>query len=273
MNEIDTTSSHYKGKFNNIYEVQEKYPNGGVDGDYVDIAGWAHYWEADRGTWCVNEKRDEYWDELITQISSDMKVFGDKVTQEISDRKTGDTGLDNKISDEITARSTADAALQRLINTARTTGYRFMGVATPETNPGELSENVYYIATAAGKYSNFSTGITSATDTGSGIESLSVAAGEIAFLILNGCNTATAQAWRKKTIDVTDAVCKVVNSSMRGVEGGMAPLNREGVVPMDYLPVEAIRDNLMVSCTQDEYDAMVQAGTVKDDTYYNILEE
>ena len=29
----------------------------------------------------------------------------------------------------------------------------------------------------------------------------------------------------------------------------------------------------MVSCTQEDYDAMVKAGTVKDDTYYNILEE
>ena len=274
MSNIDTTSSHYKGKFNNIYEVQVKYPNGGVDGDYVDIAGWAHYWAADRGTWCVNEKRDEYWDELLTQISSDMKALSDKVTNETSDRKNGDEDLDKKISDERTARSDADSVLQKLIDSIRTTGYRFMGIATPETSPGELSENVFYIATAAGTYSNFSTGITAATNTGDGIESLSVSDGEIAILMFDGTNTAReVKAWRKVTINITEAVRKIVNDNMRGVEDGVAPLNREGVVPMDYLPVEAIRDKLMVSCTQEEYDAMAKAGTVKDDTYYNILEE
>lgn len=66
--QIDTSSSHYKGEFSDIYAVERKYPNGGVDGDYVAIDGWAHYWNSDRATWCVNEKRDSYWDELITNL-------------------------------------------------------------------------------------------------------------------------------------------------------------------------------------------------------------
>lgn len=66
--EIDTSSPHYKGKFPDIYAVERKYPNGGVDGDFVEIEGWAHYWSSDRSTWCVNEKRDSYWDELITNL-------------------------------------------------------------------------------------------------------------------------------------------------------------------------------------------------------------
>lgn len=68
-NGIDTSSPHYKGSYPDIYAVERKYPNGGTDGDFVVIEGWAHYWNPDRGTWCVNEKRDSYWDELITNLA------------------------------------------------------------------------------------------------------------------------------------------------------------------------------------------------------------
>ncbi len=74
--DIDTTSPHYKGKFDDIYAVERKYPHGGVEGDYVDIQGWAHYWNADRATWCVNDLRDAYWDELLTSISSNGSSGG-----------------------------------------------------------------------------------------------------------------------------------------------------------------------------------------------------
>lgn len=74
-NDIDKTSPHFKGEFGSIYEVNQKFPNGGVAGDYVEIDGWAHYWNADRGTWCVNAQRDSYWDELITGIIEKFKLF------------------------------------------------------------------------------------------------------------------------------------------------------------------------------------------------------
>lgn len=74
-NDIDKTSPHYKGEFGSIYEVNQKFPSGGVEGDYVAIDGWAHYWNADRGTWCVNAQRDSYWDELITGIINKLKLF------------------------------------------------------------------------------------------------------------------------------------------------------------------------------------------------------
>lgn len=73
-NDIDKTSPHYKGEFGSIYEVNQKFPNGGVAGDYVEIDGWAHYWNADRATWCVNAERDSYWDELITNIIEKFKL-------------------------------------------------------------------------------------------------------------------------------------------------------------------------------------------------------
>lgn len=72
---IDITSAHYKGEFSSIYEVNKKFPTGGVAGDFVVIEGWAHYWNADRATWCVNAERDSYWDELITNILEKFKLF------------------------------------------------------------------------------------------------------------------------------------------------------------------------------------------------------
>lgn len=72
--DINKEDPHYKGEYGSIYEVNRKFPTGGVAGDFVVIDGWAHYWNADRGTWCVNAKRDSYWDELITNIIEKFKL-------------------------------------------------------------------------------------------------------------------------------------------------------------------------------------------------------
>lgn len=74
-NDINKEDPHYKGEFGSIYEVNRKYPTGGVAGDFVVIEGWAHYWNADRGTWCVNAERDSYWDELMTNILEKFKLI------------------------------------------------------------------------------------------------------------------------------------------------------------------------------------------------------
>lgn len=73
-NDINKEDPHYKGEYGSIYEVNRKFPIGGVAGDFVVIDGWAHYWNADRGTWCVNAERDSYWDELITNIIEKFKL-------------------------------------------------------------------------------------------------------------------------------------------------------------------------------------------------------
>nr|DAU96119.1 MAG TPA: CotH kinase protein [Caudoviricetes sp.] len=73
-NDINKEDPHYKGEFGSIYEVNRKFPTGGVAGDFVVIDGWAHYWNAGRGTWCVNAERDSYWDELITNIIEKFKL-------------------------------------------------------------------------------------------------------------------------------------------------------------------------------------------------------
>lgn len=73
-NDINKEDPHYKGDYGSIYEVNKKFPTGGVAGDFVVIEGWAHYWNADRATWCVNAERDSYWDELITNIIEKFKL-------------------------------------------------------------------------------------------------------------------------------------------------------------------------------------------------------
>ena len=82
--DIDRTSTHYKGVFANIYEVNKKFPNGGTDGDYVEMDGWAHYWNADRGTWCVNSDRDSYWDEKLSALKGTKQIAEmDKAVHEV----------------------------------------------------------------------------------------------------------------------------------------------------------------------------------------------
>lgn len=109
---IDLTSPHYKGEFGSIYEVNKKFPTGGVDGDFVVIEGWAHYWNADRATWCVNAERDSYWDELVTNISNSQKSIKDALGKK-ADSATIDAELVKvraSISTEVQERKDAIAA-------------------------------------------------------------------------------------------------------------------------------------------------------------------
>lgn len=86
-------NENFKGEFNNIYEVNRKFPMGGKSGQYVMIDGWAHYWNADRGTWCVNEKRDSYWDELITGLSQKIDDLKAELSTKIDELVIGTNRL------------------------------------------------------------------------------------------------------------------------------------------------------------------------------------
>ena len=115
-NDIDKTSPHYKGDFGSIYEVNKKFPTGCVAGDFVVIEGWAHYWNADRATWCVNAERDSYWDELITNISDSQKKIKEELGKKV-DSATLDKELEKvrkSIADEAKARK--DMITQELGN-------------------------------------------------------------------------------------------------------------------------------------------------------------
>lgn len=119
----DTNSPHFKGTFLTIYAVNQKYPAGGVDGDWCLINGWAHYWDADRGTWCVNSQRDTYWDELFSGVkfntenimkkyeyllfdlskkanTSDVQASLEKLKKEIGDRTVVEGNVTNLPDEE-----------------------------------------------------------------------------------------------------------------------------------------------------------------------------
>lgn len=117
---IDINSPHYKGEFGSIYEVNRKFPTGGVAGDFVVIEGWAHYWNADRATWCVNAERDSYWDELMTNISDSQKEIKAELGKK-ADSATVDAELVKvraSISAEIQDRKDAIAAEAKARNDA-----------------------------------------------------------------------------------------------------------------------------------------------------------
>lgn len=102
-NDINKEDPHYKGEFGSIYEVNRKYPTGGVAGDFVVIDGWAHYWNADRGTWCVNAERDSYWDELMTNISNSQKSIKEELGKK-ADAATVEAEM-TKIKDSVEAEA------------------------------------------------------------------------------------------------------------------------------------------------------------------------
>lgn len=108
-NDINTDDPHYKGEFGSIYEVNQKFPSGGVAGDFVVIDSWAHYWNADRATWCVNARRDEYWDEKITTLDDTLKQKADK------------TELENAIKAQAEKDAAQDAEIAKKANSADVT--------------------------------------------------------------------------------------------------------------------------------------------------------
>lgn len=102
-NDINKEDPHYKGEYSSIYEVNRKFPTGGIAGDFVVIDGWAHYWNAGRGTWCVNAERDSYWDELMTNISNSQKSIKEQLGKKADAEQVNNSlyDLEKKIGDRV----------------------------------------------------------------------------------------------------------------------------------------------------------------------------
>lgn len=91
--------------------------------------------------------------QVIARQSDVANVAADLAAQNAKEQ--GDIDRVNAaISKEETDRKAAVAALQSLIDTLNS-GYQFMGVATPEINPGTPDQKVFYIANGKGTYANF----------------------------------------------------------------------------------------------------------------------
>ena len=83
-------------------------------------------------------------DSAITDL---VTALGNEVTA----RQNADSALGTRIDDEESARQNAI----NTINTKLAEGYLYVGIATTSTNPSTPSGKVFYIAVAAGTYTNF----------------------------------------------------------------------------------------------------------------------
>lgn len=108
---------------------------------------------------------EEITGDVLQQILlSVVKTMGDgaintieqNLSQETLARQNGDNTLQSNIDAEALARGNADTQLQNAINAIKANidnGYVYAGIATPSSTP--VSGKVFYIATAAGTYTDF----------------------------------------------------------------------------------------------------------------------
>lgn len=132
--------------------------------------------------------------------------IGEKIDYIIKDATNEATARQDADDAEAKARADSDKALQGKIDALGEAGYRLMGVATPETDPGTPTENVFWLASTAGRYSHFATGMQSVGEAGSTPVELELADGEVAALLYKGRNPggmATVAGWTKQTLPMT----------------------------------------------------------------------
>ena len=86
-------------------------------------------------------------------------------------KSTIDANVNTNGTEAITG-AVLNSVLKQMVSTMGEAGYLYKGVATPATNPGTPDTNVWYLASAAGTYTNFGGSV--------------VADGEVAILKYNG---------------------------------------------------------------------------------------
>lgn len=243
-----------------------------------------------------NDTQDNYISTAQNGVTANTGLIGkltSDLSTETSERKQADTTLQKNIDAEAQTRSNADTTLQQTlqgnidnetkaredaakllqgnIDALAQAGYRFMDIATPETEPGTPTQKIYYIATKGGEYTNFSTGIKTATNSNEEIK-LSVAEGEVAFLMYDGYTSSSeigmVKGWTKTTLDLSDAVVKIVKERLAGIEDGVAPLGRDGHVPDDFLP-DIAPEVVWIDCWLKTGDSVPSAGAGGNNRYYD----
>ena len=133
------------------------------------------------------------------------------------------------------AQSAADAAQSAAEAVAATVeamkkyGYKFMGVATPATDPGTPSENVFYLATTEGYYTHFPTN--AATEEGPLY--FTIGADEVAILRYTKPtdDTPIVTNWSKVTLNLAKGTAiteirtaiETLQSNISDLEDGLAP--------------------------------------------------
>ena len=118
-------------------------------------------------------------------------------------------------------------------------GYQFVGVATPDTNPGTPDQNVFYIASTAGTYANFN--------------GLIVSDNELAILKYNG-------SWSKQSIGIGDT------NSVLALDNKIAELFLETALLTERTSVRTYSGYKLANITGD----FLQSSTTTDVLIYKI---
>lgn len=116
------------------------------------------------------------------------------------------------------------------IHTLRSRGYRFRGIALPNTQPGTVEQSECYLAYTSGEYVNFLDGET---------EAITLGEDEVALLTYD-MPQQEGTGWVKTLLDIsTKSRVDAILSSI-GQAGGIAPLNASGKIDDRYIKQEVI---------------------------------
>lgn len=131
-----------------------------------------------------------------------------------------------------------------------TNGYLFKGIAVPTDNPGTPDQNVFYIASQTGTYTNFG--------------GLAVADGEVAILRYNGSWTkeVTGAATNEKLIQLRNVVGDAQNLKTKDTSNLVSAINEANFpkpysVPIYVWPNKIIRYSTESFNTNQSYDVYV----------------
>lgn len=183
------------GSFNSLQELWEAHPEGGHEGDYATVNGVVFRWNKYNRIWSgtgtpmetYGRKTDVHEGDVV--INNDLTVAGMIRARGVKQPNKGlfhdlaslqkrypfpEVGWWATVGDSVPGQiyrcdqpgvwsatgetgglDSVDYEKINKIEQLLQEGYTFMGVATPETNPGTPDQKVFYIAYGKGVYANF----------------------------------------------------------------------------------------------------------------------
>lgn len=226
----------------------------------------------------TRETKDKALQDLIAALQTQVNTLTGTNASDAIDNFNEVIAFLKGVKDDETLTALLQAIQSRIsaLENIQKSGYRFMGIATPDTNPGTPIFNAFYLSVKAGTYANFHTGLFNATAEGSAEQQtevqIVVAKGELGLLFYAGYMIKAVRGWAKATIDIEDTVNAIVDKQ-KGVEGGLAPLEHDGLISTNYLPVDELNDmyqsNIMVSEWNDDVKPNEPIQNFEGDFGYN----